>query len=70
MGDHVDAFCPACFANIGFGTFEVIGCPVCGFQYEDFEEEDLYDDDFYEEEFIEEDFEVDEDDPPSSSFVH
>ncbi len=23
-------FCPECQANIGIGTFESIGCPVCG----------------------------------------
>jgi Zn finger protein HypA/HybF involved in hydrogenase expression len=31
MGDHVDAFCPACGAKIGPGTLDIIGCPLCGY---------------------------------------
>ena len=40
MGDHEDTFCPECGANVGPGTLDVIGCPLCG-----------YDDDVDESEF-------------------
>lgn len=26
----MDGFCPECNTNIGEGTYEAIGCPVCG----------------------------------------
>ena len=48
----MDEFCPSCRANIGFGTFSIIGCPLCGAEPE-FDEED-FDDEFeddYDEEF-------------------
>lgn len=38
MSDREDVFCPECGANIGPGTFETIGCPLCGAS-------DNYDDD-------------------------
>jgi hypothetical protein len=25
----MNEFCPSCAANIGAGTFDAIGCPVC-----------------------------------------
>ena len=31
---HEDAFCPECGANIGPGTLETIGCPLCGYEPE------------------------------------
>ncbi len=40
MGDHVDVFCPECGANVGPGTLEVIGCPLCGYEPEELEDED------------------------------
>lgn len=44
--EHEDCFCPECGANIGPGTLEILGCPLCG--YEEFA------DDEEEEEFFEE----------------
>ena len=35
MGDHEDEFCPACGANVGPGTLDVIGCPLCGYEPDD-----------------------------------
>lgn len=36
-------FCPECGANIGPGTLEVLGCPLCGYieDWGEGEEEDL-----------------------------
>ena len=58
----MDAFCPGCGANVGFGTIQIIGCPLCGYGEDqldddlddldddnddlDDDEEDEYDDDF------------------------
>lgn len=29
--DREDIFCPECGANVGPGTLDVIGCPLCGY---------------------------------------
>lgn len=39
--EHEDSFCPDCGANIGPGTLDVLGCPLCGYhEYDDYEEEE------------------------------
>lgn len=43
MSDHVDAFCPSCGANIGPGTLDVIGCPLCRYEPDD-DEDSLFGD--------------------------
>ncbi len=40
----MDPFCPKCHANIGIGTFEAAGCPVCGADPEDRDDGDDEDD--------------------------
>jgi len=32
--EHEDSFCPECGANVGPGTLEVLGCPLCGYAEE------------------------------------
>lgn len=44
MSDHEDVFCPECGANIGPGTIDVIGCPLCGCELEDPDDYDPLDD--------------------------
>lgn len=39
MCEHEDAFCPDCGANVGPGTIETIGCPLCG-HTEDFDDDE------------------------------
>ena len=34
-GDHEDCFCPNCGANVGPGTLDSIGCPLCGYEPND-----------------------------------
>lgn len=38
MSDHEDAFCPECGHNIGPGTLDSIGCPVCGYSEDEGED--------------------------------
>ncbi len=33
--EHVDSFCPQCGANVGPGTIETIGCPLCGYEIDE-----------------------------------
>lgn len=40
MGDHEDAFCPQCGANVGVGTVDSCGCPLCGYSSDE-ENEDV-----------------------------
>ena len=42
MSDHEDCFCPECGANVGPGTIESIGCPLCG--YVPFDSDEEFDD--------------------------
>lgn len=40
MFDHVDDFCPECGANVGPGTLETVGCPLCGYDDDVISEEE------------------------------
>lgn len=44
--EHEDYFCPECGANVGPGTLETIGCPLCGYdELVDYDDEGFEDDD-------------------------